>query len=212
MLGSLAALLHLQTQHRVLVNFTVRQKVMRPVVILLLSASIAVLGIAAGRPQFDLSPGESKGVLCWRSHTFALVGDELVPQADYVVEDPKGRTISVCLEWETEPDVSSGEFLAAFGAWVLPKAILDEKEYVLSVERHTANWVVFTLATRRGDIVLRSEPFPIAKGWRGSVAELGAHITPVPASALVEAAPSKPLHGTPAKSPSSSAEPEGRRP
>lgn len=159
---------------------------MKSALLSLVCAAITICTAKGTTPQFQLSSGDSKGLLVWRSHTFVPDGDELVPKKDYIVEDAKAGVISVCLEWRTEPEGSGGEFLTAFGAWAISTAVLKKNAYILSVERHSSESVVFTLSSLEGLLLLKSEAFPIGKGWSGSQKDLGKHITPVPASAFEE--------------------------
>lgn len=135
-------------------------------------------------PAFRLSPGESSGALAWRSHTFKLDGDFLVPQNDFIVEDPKESAVSLCLEWKTSPASSDGEFLWAIGSWSVPITALKEKAYIVSVRRQPNDTVAFTLSTLQGAIVSTSEACPISKGWSGESKDLAKHINIIPASEL----------------------------
>lgn len=164
---------------------------MKLILTLLLCGAIAAHAAPRATPQFQLSAGDSKGLLVWRSHTFVPDGDQLVPKEDYIVEDPKAGVISVCLEWKTEPDASTGEFLAAFGSWAIPMTILKKDAFILSVERDGSKSIVFTLSTLQGRLLLKSDAFPIARAWRGSLDDLEKHITPVPASVLEKKEPNK---------------------
>jgi hypothetical protein len=153
---------------------------MKPHVSVLIALAFAAFAAASEAPRFQLSAGDSKGRLVWRSHTFVHDGDRLIPKDDYIVEDAKSGTISLCLEWKTEPESVSGEFLVAWGALSVPTALMEKEHYVLSVERHASDSIAFTLFTDQGILVLKSGEFPIAKAWRGSVKDLATHISNQP--------------------------------
>ncbi|MEO6994808.1 MAG: hypothetical protein ABI273_14460 [Lacunisphaera sp.] len=146
--------------------------------------TIAASTVAGTKPRFVLSSGDSGGSLVWRSHTFDLDGDRLVPKKDYIVEDQKAGAFSVCLEWKTAPDPSDGTFLDAFGSWRIPTKTLKEAVLVLTSVRRSPDSIVFTLSTPQGTLLMQSDAFPLSKGWRGDMKDIGKHVSPVPAATL----------------------------
>lgn len=132
----------------------------------------------AGRPQFELAANPAGGRLSWHGHTYKqLDGDSFRPNQDDIVEHPEDGSLSVCLQWSTEPDAVSGEFLAAFGPWRIPRQILAAPRYVLGAERASETEIVFTLTEPEGRTIRTSPPFRLARSWIGNAKDLAKHGT-----------------------------------
>ena len=153
-----------------------------------LGASLLVATVAwtapAGQPEFELTANPAGGHLNWQSHTYRWDGDRGFPNADYAIDHPDDGTLSVCLEWRIEPDPSSGDFLAASGAWRIPRQVLVAPRYVLAAERTSDETVVFTLAKPGDDPILKSPPVRILKWWSGDGRDHGHRLDTVLAADL----------------------------
>ena len=104
--------------------------------------------------------------------------DAPVPKDDHIVDDIQAKVYDIGLTWNTEPDVKTGEMLAATFFWRIPKGDLGGLRYIISAERPTPDGVVFTIRDNGSEkVVLKSPVCRLEKAFHCKVEDIAKHVT-----------------------------------